>query len=468
VTVSIRARIALFGGTVVALAVLLFGLVVYFPVKARLEDQLNSELSQQATGIARQLHRPGFLGQPAIRVPFGPQDLRKSSESFVEILDSSGTPVDSTGKLDGVDPVIPAALLQATSPTNVVPGTVKENDVTLRVYVGQWARPDLSLAGYFVVGRPMTGIARQLTVLRLFLLAGALLSLVAALAATWILTGRALRPLERMAHAAEEIGQTQDLSRRLPSGNSNDEVGRLTTSFNRMLQQLQDAYSRLQGALAAQRRFVADASHELRTPLTTIRSNAGLMLKREDITAEDRHAALQDIADESERMSRLVQDLLMLARADAGYHLDRATLDIRPIVQDVYRQAQKLHPTRGLELSDNGAASINGNSDALKQLVWILVDNAVKFTPDGGHVRMGLNSENGHVHLTVADEGPGIPEADRERIFQRFYQADPARASDGSGLGLAIAQWIAVEHGGTISARNGERGALFEVELPTS
>ncbi|HYS03162.1 MAG TPA: hypothetical protein VET82_12515, partial [Candidatus Eisenbacteria bacterium] len=133
---SIRARIALFGGTVVALAVLLFGLVVYFPVKARLEDQLNSELSQQATGIARQLHRPGFLGQPAIRVPFGAQDLRKSSESFVELLDPSGTPVDSTGKLDGVDPVIPAAVLQATSPTNVVPGTVKENDVTLRVYVG--------------------------------------------------------------------------------------------------------------------------------------------------------------------------------------------------------------------------------------------------------------------------------------------------------------------------------------------
>jgi signal transduction histidine kinase len=307
-----------------------------------------------------------------------------------------------------------------------------------------------------------------LTTLRIFLVLGALLSLVAALVATWLVAGRALRPLVTMAGAAEEIGRTQDLSRRLPEHEPDDEVGRLTASFNHMLQQLQDAYSRLQGALAAQRRFVADASHELRTPLTTIRSNAGLMLNREDITAEDRHAALQDIADESERMSRLVQDLLMLARADAGYHLDRAPLDVQPIVQDVYRQAQKLHPTRGLELTDSAAAPINGNSDALKQLVWILVDNAVKFTPEGGHVRMALTSQNGHVHLTVADEGPGIPEADRERIFQRFYQADPARSSDGSGLGLAIAQWIAVEHGGTISARNGERGAVFDVELPTS
>jgi len=271
-----------------------------------------------------------------------------------------------------------------------------------------------------------------------------------------------------MAAAAEEIGRTQDLSRRLPQHGPDDEVGRLTKSFNHMLRQLQDAYSRLQGALAAQRRFVADASHELRTPLTTIRSNAGLMLKREDITAEDRHAALQDIADESERMSRLVQDLLMLARADAGYHLDRTPLDLRPIVQDVLRQAQTVHPTRAFELNDGVAASITGNPDALKQLLWILVDNAVKFTPEGGHVRVGLASENGVVGLTVADEGPGIPEAERERIFERFFQADPARSSGGSGLGLAIAQWIVSEHGGKISAHNGEHGAVFEVRLPTS
>jgi signal transduction histidine kinase len=357
-------------------------------------------------------------------------------------------------------------VLRQASPDTLA--TITEHDIAMRVYVRQWNRPDLGLGGYVVAGRPDMAIAHLLATLRIFLIVGALLSLLAALAATWLVAGRALKPLVSMAGAAEEIGRTQDLSRRLPEHGADDEVGRLTTSFNRMLQQLQDAYSRLQGALAAQRRFVADASHELRTPLTTIRSNAGLMLKREDITAEDRHAALQDIADESERMSRLVQDLLMLARADAGYHLDRAPIDIRLIVQDVYRQAQKLHPTRGLELTDSAAAAINGNSDALKQLVWILVDNAVKFTPEGGHVRLGLTTQNGHVHLTVADEGPGIPETDRERIFQRFYQADPARASDGSGLGLAIAHWIAVEHGGTISARNGERGAVFEVELPTS
>lgn len=466
---SIRARIALFGAGVVALTVLLFGLVVYFPVERQLYAQQDQELKTIGDYQAGQILRRPFIrlsdltfGQPLI------PDLTKSPAPFIELLDPTGTPFFSTGLLNGQNPAIPNEVLARTSPLTGYTTSIREHDSVLRVYARQLGRPDVGLLGYVVAGRPATAVANQLAIVRIFLIVGALLSLLAALAATWLLAGRALKPLVTMAGAAEEIGRTQDLSRRLPEHESDDEVGRLTASFNHMLQQLQDAYSRLQGALAAQRRFVADASHELRTPLTTIRSNAGLMLKREDITAEDRHAALQDIADESERMSRLVQDLLMLARADAGYHLDRAPLDIQPIVQDVYRQAQKLHPTRGMELSDTAAAPINGNSDALKQLVWILVDNAVKFTPDGGHVRLGLSSENGHVHLTVADEGPGIPEADRERIFQRFYQADPARASDGSGLGLAIAQWIAVEHGGTISARNGDRGAVFEVELPTS
>jgi len=464
--VSIRARIALFGAAVVALTVLLFGLVVYFPVERQLWAQQDQELRDRGRALAFRFESPIFRGGDiTFRAPIQ-FDLRTSPEPFTEILNGAGTPLISTGLLNDTMPAIPSDVLRRASPDTLA--TITERDIALRVYVRQWNRPDLGLSGYVVAGRPDMAIAHLLATLRIFLIVGALLSLLAALAATLLVAGRALKPLVSMAGAAEEIGRTQDLSRRLPEHGADDEVGRLTTSFNKMLQQLQDAYSRLQGALAAQRRFVADASHELRTPLTTIRSNAGLMLKREDITVEDRHAALQDIADESERMSRLVQDLLMLARADAGYHLDRAPLDLRPVVQDVLRQAQKVHPTRVFELNDGVAAPVTGNSDALKQLLWILVDNAVKFTPDGGQVRVGLASQNGSVDLTVADQGPGIPEADRERIFERFVQADPARSSGGSGLGLAIAAWIVSEHGGTISAHNAERGAVFEVKLPSS
>ncbi|TMD64722.1 MAG: HAMP domain-containing protein, partial [Chloroflexi bacterium] len=191
----------------------------------------------------------------------------------------------------------------------------------MRVYVRAVSSPGGGVSAYVLVGQPLVGIQNQLDGLRLFLIAGAVLSLIGAAAASWFVAGRVLRPLVSMASTAEDIGRTQDLSRRLPEGGTNDEVGRLQQSFNQMLRQLEDAYQRLRSALIAQRRFVADASHELRTPLTTIRGNIGLLLKRDDITSEDRVAALNDIAGESERMSRMVQDLLTLARADAGYHL---------------------------------------------------------------------------------------------------------------------------------------------------
>jgi len=236
-----------------------------------------------------------------------------------------------------------------------------------------------------------------------------------------------------------------------------------------MLRQLEDAYQRLQSALVAQRRFVADASHELRSPLTTIRGNVGLLLKRTDITSDDRVAALNDIAGESERMSRMVQDLLTLARADAGYHLEKSPVDLEPIIQDVSRQAQTLQPFRRVELQDGVPTMVQGNADALKQLLWILVDNALKHTPEGGRIRMRLGSAGMTAELAVADDGPGIPAEDIERIFERFYQADAARSGEGTGLGLAIARWIAEEHGGRVFAGNNPGGgAIFTVQLPAT
>ena len=464
--IPIRGRIALFGAAVVALAVMIFSSLVYVLVEQNLISQQDQAIRTRGDDILRRLESPGgFHPGPSSLFTI---DIAKSQEIFWEITLFNPSQVYTSATINGADPVLPASLLQSApfNRGNIVNARAENGGPLMRVYVRQLASPS-GPAGFLVVGKSLADIESQLSGLRLFLVAGGLLSLIAAGAVSWLVAGRALRPLDAMASTAEDIGSTQDLSRRLPENAPDDEVGRLQKSFNQMLRQLEDAYHRLQAALVAQRRFVADASHELRTPLTTIRGNVGLLLKRNDITADDRVAALNDIAGESERMSRMVQDLLTLARADAGYHLDKTPVDLLPIVQEISRQAQILQPSRHIELFDGVPAPVHANSDAVKQLLWILVDNAFKHTGDGGRIELRLENGSRAIRLAVADDGPGIPNEELERIFERFYQSDTARSGEGTGLGLAIARWIAQEHGGQIYAANNPRGgASFTVELP--
>ena len=458
----IRARIALFGAAVVALTVLVFSAVVYVIVSRSLVSQQDNNLRLQGDYVWRLLEsgRPFRLGGPSFPIV----DVKSGSAPFVEIVPASGQPL-STGTINDAVPVLPDSVSQSATDTGQWINVQPQDGPPLRAYVRAWRVPGAS--GYVLVGQPLLGVESQLAGLRLLLIAGGLLSLIGAAAASWLVAGRALRPLDAMATTAEDIGRTQDLSRRLPESEPDDEVGRLQRSFNQMLRQLEDAYHRLQSALIAQRRFVADASHELRTPLTTIRGNVGLLLKRADIATDDRLAALNDIAGESERMSRMVQDLLTLARADAGYHLDKAPIDLLPIMQEVTRQAQTLQPLRRIELLDGLPVPVQGNADAIKQLLWILIDNAFKHTHEGGRIELRLENGQQAARLMVADDGPGIPAEDLERVFERFYQSDASRSGDGTGLGLAIARWIAKEHGGHVSVANNPRGgAAFTVELP--
>jgi signal transduction histidine kinase len=466
--IPIRGRIALFGATVVAVTVIVFGLVVFYLVQGNLIAQQDRTLHERGDQVWLPLQRTGRI--PRGISPFAPVELTRSSEPFVQVFSAEGASYGSTGTVNNLEPRWPSSVFQSVP---VDHGVIKEaqpvNGPPTRVYVRAVSYPGNGVVGYLLVGEPETAIQSQLDNLRLFLIAGILLSLLGAGALSWFVAGRALRPLDEMATTAEGIGRTQDLSRRLPVSGTNDEVGRLQRSFNQMLGQLEDAYQRLRSALLVQRRFVADASHELRTPLTTIRGNIGLLLKRDDITSEDRTAALHDIASESERMSRLVQDLLTLARADAGYHLEKAPVDLRPILQDVSRQAQTLQPARRIDLLDGQPATVRGNADAIKQLLWILIDNAFKHTTEGGHIELMLQPGQQWTSLVVSDDGPGIPPQDVERIFERFYQSDAARTGEGTGLGLAIARWIAQEHGGRVfAANNPQGGARFTVELPVA
>ncbi|HEX6512990.1 MAG TPA: HAMP domain-containing sensor histidine kinase, partial [Chloroflexota bacterium] len=320
--------------------------------------------------------------------------------------------------------------------------------------------------GVLQLGRDITQQESSLAGLREVLVLAGLSGVLVAFGAGWLLARQALRPIRQVAQTAEEIGDSRDFDRRVVYSGPNDELGRLCTAFNDMLGHIEAAYQQIEHALQAQRRFVADASHELRTPLTTIRGNIGL-LSTAKVSQEDRRDALNDMAGEAERMSRLVSNLLVLARADAGLHISKQPVRVDDILQEVYRHARVLSDGVQLRLDGPQPAQVEGSPDYLKQLLLILVDNALKNTPPGGEVCLADPVENGYVRLMVRDTGKGIPPDALPHIFDRFYQADTSRSSGGTGLGLAIAKWIAEEHGGRIEAQSQVGvGSTFTVWLP--
>jgi signal transduction histidine kinase len=468
--VSFRLRLTFFGAALVALTLLAFGWLVYQLVANSQATTQDDALKQRAADALTVINSapPGELNGSAPPSLSGAEDLRHRTDPFTEILSSSGTLLSSTGRVGDAAPSVPMSLLAAAPNGGALATLDAPGAPQLRLYARPWARPDLGLWGFVVAGQPTSIQSENLKGLKGFLIVSSIPTLLAAFLASWLITGRALRPLKTVVETTDSIARTRDFKRRLPPAKRRDEIGLLSASFNRMLDQVEAANEQLTVALEAQRRFVADASHELRTPLTTIRGNAGLLAAQGPAVSDDvRAAAAHDIATESERMSRLVEHLLTLAQADAGQHLDLAPVDLRSTIESVCRQAQVAHPDRTFRSVGVTDATVPADIDAVTQLLWILVDNAVKFTKPGGGIELGLSQFDSKALLTVADDGTGIPPDDLERVFERFYQADPARSNNGAGLGLSIAHWIVEEHHGTIAVRNNTGpGCTFTVTLP--
>ncbi len=442
---SLRLRLALFGTAVVALTLVLFGALLYGLLARGVTTNQDVAVRGRAREAVGALNRASDL---APRPPVAPVDLRTSTEIFVEVLDQNWSVVYSTGDLNGVPPAIGPRLRQDAAQ---IAGGAFDTEGGFRLYA-------LPFAGGFVVAGQSTRVPQSnLSGVLGFLIISGVPTLIAALVASWLVAGRALKPLKDVAGAADEIGRARDFGRRLPKRRSRDEVALLSTSFNRMLEQLQDSYE-------SQRRFVADASHELRTPLTTIQGNAGLLARGPAVSDEVRRDAAADIAAETARMTRLVDRMLTLAKADSGMKLELAPIELGPVVNEVCRQAGTVHPDRKLECAV-ADATIAGDEDAIRQLIWILLDNASRYARS--LVSMTLVSEGDWARLTVADDGPGIGPDERERVFQRFYRSDRARTGHGAGLGLSIARWIVEQHRGRILAGEGPGGgAAMYVDLP--
>jgi two-component system OmpR family sensor kinase len=286
-----------------------------------------------------------------------------------------------------------------------------------------------------------------------------------AFGAGWVLSGAVLRPVNRITQTARAIGIERDFGRRVDHTGPNDEIGQLATTFNTMLTQLQAAYQQVERSLQQQRQFVADVSHELRTPLTTIRGNLALLRREPAVGAVEETDILEDMAGESDRLIRLVNDLLALAHAESGRQLQSETVWVKPLVEDVCRQARLLDPERTITCTDLADVAVVGDRDAFKQVLLILVDNALKHTDGAIAVSTAIIDE--WAAIRMRDSGPGIDPEVLPYVFERFYRGDEARSRPGIGLGLPIARALVEAQNGTISIESQVgHGSIITVTLP--
>jgi signal transduction histidine kinase len=298
------------------------------------------------------------------------------------------------------------------------------------------------------------------------LLIGGLVVTVAAFGVGWLLAGVVLRPIQRMTQTAQAIGVERDFGRRVEHTGPDDEVGRLAKTFNAMLAQLQAAYRQVERALEMQRRFVADVSHELRTPLTTLHGNVELLRREPPISDEDRTEVLSDMVGESKRLIRLVNDLLTFAHAEARRPLARESIRIKPLIEQVCRQVRLFDPDRHIVHDPLLDVAVLGEMDALKQVLLILLDNALKHTD--GMIAVTTQVVDERIAISVHDTGPGIEPKLLSHIFERFSRGKAGiGTNEGIGLGLAIAKALVEGQNGTLTVESqvGE-GSVFTVALP--
>jgi two-component system, OmpR family, sensor kinase len=456
--VPIRWRLALLSAGLTLVILSAFAVVIGQVTSSRVRSDFNNELAAAVDNLSDRVKLvcDVRVGKCA---PGGPdlRDFGAAGNATIRLLLADGTPIDQTPKAPNFGLLYPTR----SATFDGLRLEVRKRPVKVVDPDGRPSRVVVQMVLQY--GRKVSDVEATVRRIRLFLSGGVLAGTLLALLGGVLLGRRAMRPVARMTTAARDIQRTGDPSKSIPQPVADDEVAELAGTLQAMLDSLEVSREETEGALDRQRQFVADASHELRTPLTSILAN--LELLADDLDGERGEAARSALRS-SQRMRRLVGDLLLLARADANRQQPREPTDVGQVLVEV---AAELGPVAGGHrlTVDADPAVVAGARDELYRMTLNLVENAIRHTPEGTRIRATVAPENGDVVLTVQDDGPGVPPELRDRIFERFVRGTGDRGSS-SGLGLSIVRAVAEAHGGSVVLEDTRRGALFVVRLPAA
>lgn len=488
---SVRARLTLWYTGVLALVLAGFAITAYFFLASLTLSRADASLLESADAFAATLvaeqsdgASPDDAAREAVR------EFRFRDRRFI-VLDSDAQIVAASSEAtsphhhgDGRDkrdpltsPNIRNSLVAAAARKDraFLMLTGGEEDEGVRAFVSQVRVGDRAYT--VVVTLSLHEQEETLEAVRRVFYVAVPVALLIASAGGYFLARKSLAPIVAMSDAAERIGAA-NLSQRLPVANGRDELGKLAEVFNNLLARLHDSFEQ-------QRRFMADASHELRTPVAIVRGEAEVALSQDERTPEDLRESLSIVHDEGRRLTRIVEDLFTLARADAGQHaLVQLDFYLDELACEVVRSVRTLAAQRKVFINCDAPTEMlfHGDELLLRRMLTNLLDNALKHTPAEGMVNVTCARQDDEYVITVSDTGCGIPEESQAHIFERFYRADTARgraftdsalekdnthSANGAGLGLSIARWVAEAHGGTLMLRRSDKtGSTFVVSLP--
>jgi two-component system OmpR family sensor kinase len=467
---SLRSRLLASVLGIAALGLILLAAITYAEQRSFQYDRVDQQLERAPRAMGRVFANLGIGGDHDFPGPGprggGPEESLPPG-TYGELRDASGAIVGKPVVL-GYDQAETAKFSRPKLPGDIQSGRIftvdGSNGGSYRVLANENPSGDQLV----VVAVPLTGVQDSLN--RLLLVEGlVILGVLLVLGfVAWIVVRIGLLPLDRIGHTAGRIAGG-DLSHRVESADPRTEVGRLGLSLNAMLDRLERAFAERQASEDRLRRFLADASHELRTPLSSIRGYAELYRMGATREPAELERSMKRIESEAQRMGVLVEDLLTLARLDEVADAPHVEVDVGALARDTVEDARATAPDRDIEVSAVGPVLVSGDAHQLRQVLANLVRNALVHTPAGTPIEVSATRVDGQVRVEVRDHGPGLPEADPDTIFERFWRAEGGRerGKDGAGLGLAIVAGIVDAHGGTVSAGNAEGGgAAFVVTFP--